>query len=92
MFTWRLGFPGWRLAARAGVPLTILVTAFHDAEAGVYVATSPQVKGLNVEHETLDGLKAEVEAALLVLLDLDYQPLRERPHMQIQIEDCHSAA
>ena len=40
-----------------GVSLLIKVEIIHDNEANVYVATSPDLKGLVVEAETLDELE-----------------------------------
>lgn len=40
--------------AEMGMPLLIKVQIIHNKKANVYVATSPDLKGLVVEAETLD--------------------------------------
>ena len=54
---YRLGFPGWKLAARMGIPLLIKLDVVHDREAAVFVATSRDLKGLVVE--VPDSVSAE---------------------------------
>ncbi|MFZ2449463.1 MAG: DUF1902 domain-containing protein [Methylovulum miyakonense] len=44
------------------------VEIIHDDEANVYVATSPDLKGLVVEAETLDELEKEVRDLVPELL------------------------
>jgi hypothetical protein len=64
----------WPLAktlGSIGVPLLIKVRVFHDDEADVYVASSPNVRGLNIEATTLDELRKEVELTLPDLIDLN---------------------
>ncbi len=58
----RVGFPGWKLAGRLGATLVYRVDVIHDTEAGVYVATSPDVRGLVAEAATMDALFHEVHA------------------------------
>ncbi len=72
---WRLGFPGWRFAARLGVALKVKVDVFHDKEAQVYFATSDDI-GLAVEAESLDSLMTEIHAALSELLPLVHSPIK----------------
>ena len=43
---YRLGWPCAAFFAEMGVPLLIKVEIIHDNEANVYVATSPDLKGL----------------------------------------------
>jgi hypothetical protein len=63
-----IGFPGWKLAARAGVALRVRVHVLHDAQAGCYVATSPDLSGLVVEAKSLDALVQEVDECIGMLL------------------------
>jgi len=72
---WRLGFPGWRLAANFGCPIGVKVDVFHDKEAGVYFAVSDHI-GLAVEAESLDFLAKEIHSALPELLTLMHSPVR----------------
>ena len=64
-----LRYPMSRVAARFGIPISISVEVTRDDEAGVYLATSADVPGLVLESDTLDALRAEVEEAILFLLD-----------------------
>ena len=65
---YRVGLPCWKFAARLGIPLMVRVNAFYDKEANVFVATSPDLKGLVAEAETLDALEREVAASATGLL------------------------
>jgi hypothetical protein len=91
LLAWSLGFPGWQIAARAGVPIRINIHVSRDDEAGVFFATSPHVRGLAVESETLDGLRQEVKAALPELLMMDYRPV-SKPRAILQYDECLSPA
>lgn len=61
-----------------GVPLLIVVKVEHDDEAGVYIATSPNVKGLVVEAETLDEVRNEVSLILPDLIEMNYKHMSAR--------------
>ena len=87
---WRLGFPGWRIAARLGFPIKIKVGVFHDTEAGVYFATSEDI-GLAVESESLDGLLKEIHAAIPVLLEVAHSYIH-KPKADIRFYDDLVAA
>lgn len=65
---YRVGFPGWRLAASLGVTLVFRVDVLHDQEAGVFVATSPDIRGLVAEAPTLEELFHEVNGGADMLL------------------------
>ena len=73
---YRLGWPCATFFAEMGMPLLIKVEIIHDNEANVYVATSPDLKGLVVEAETLDELEKEVWDLVPELLTLDMPKLR----------------
>ncbi|MBI3524732.1 MAG: DUF1902 domain-containing protein [Betaproteobacteria bacterium] len=83
--SWRLGFPGWKIAAFLGVPIKIKVDVCHDVEADVYFATSDGI-GLAVEAESLDGLMKEIHSALPDLLALTHS-LITTPRTDIRIHD-----
>jgi len=68
---YRLGWPCATFFAEMGIPLLIKVEIIRDNEANVYVATSPDLKGLVVEAETLDELEKEVWDLVPELLILD---------------------
>jgi Domain of unknown function (DUF1902) len=51
----------------------INIDVFHDDEANVYVATSPNLKGLVIEAVTLEELKNEVATLVPELLALNHE-------------------
>ena len=67
---YRVGFPGWKIAARLGVTLLVRVRVFHDEDSGTYWAESPDLDGLVVSGATLDEVKSEAIAASDALLSL----------------------
>ena len=71
---YRLGWPCATFLAEMGLSLLIKVEIIHDKVANVYVATSPDLKGLVVEAETLDELEKEVWDLVPELLSLDIFP------------------
>ena len=73
---YRLGWPCATFFAEMGLSLLIKVEIIHDDDANVYVATSPDLKGLVVEAETLDELEKEVWELVPELLTLDKPKLR----------------
>lgn len=77
---YRVGFPGWKLAARFGVPLLFKIEVIRDEDAGVFVATSHDIDGLVVESATLDELLPAVYDCVGMLLSeqLKHQP-KARP-------------
>lgn len=65
MFHYRVGAPGWKIAARLGLPLVVKVSVLWDPEAKVFVATSEDFLpdfGCVAESPTWDGLKKELGA------------------------------
>ncbi len=62
---------GWvfsGVAERLGVPIGIRIRVMLDAACAVYIATSPDVKGLVVESETFEQLIAETNDLLPTLI------------------------
>lgn len=53
---YRIGFPGWKIAARLGVRLLLRVEDVRDDVAGVFVATCPDLPGLVAEAKTANEL------------------------------------
>jgi len=82
---WRLGFPGWRIAAALGVPIRIKVDVWRDDEAKVYFASSDDI-GLAVEAGSLDELMTEIHAALPELIKL-YEAQLQKPKADIRFHD-----
>lgn len=77
---YRVGNPFWRLLARLGVPLVLRVDVMFDGETGVYVATSPDLRGLVTEAPTKEELIASVyDCVDLLIEDQVHQPLKHRP-------------
>jgi predicted RNase H-like HicB family nuclease len=66
---YRVGFPGWKLAAKLGVPVRLRVYIKQDLEANVYVAQSPDLQGLVIEGHTLEEVKIEALACSKILLE-----------------------
>jgi Domain of unknown function (DUF1902) len=58
---YRVGYPGWRIAARVGLPLKLRVEVIFDEDAKVFVASSEDLKGLVVEATTIEQLRNEIE-------------------------------
>jgi len=50
------------------------VDVTYDDEAGVWLATSPDVIGLTLEYESLDRLQDQLLSAVAELLELNGQP------------------
>lgn len=48
------------------------IDVMRDGEAGVYIATSKQIKGLVIEADSLDGIKAEIQMALGDLVGVNH--------------------
>ncbi len=70
---YRVGFPGWKLAAKLGVPVSLRVYIKQDLEANVYVAQSPDLQGLVIEGHTLEEVKAEALVCSKILLEQTLQ-------------------
>jgi Domain of unknown function (DUF1902) len=77
---YRIGFPGWKLAARFGVPLLIKIDVAHDREANVFIATSEDLRGLVVEAVDLGHLMPSVyECVEMLLQEQLKQPPKSKP-------------
>lgn len=73
-FSYRYGWPLGHLVAKAGMSTTIKVEVIKDEEAGVFVGTSPDLRGFVVEAENLQAL---IEEARLVISDLLYDHVED---------------
>ena len=70
---YRIGKFGWKIAYKLGAKLWFRYQVFYDADAKVFVATSPDVQGLTVEHENYNEIKPIVmDCARLLVLDQLY--------------------
>lgn len=89
---YRVGLPGWKLAAKLGVPVRLRVNITQDLEANVYVAESPDLDGLIVEGHTLDDIKAEALAAAGALLEMELRTKADSRALRAQTDFIlHSA-
>ena len=77
---YRVGFPFWKAAARAGIPVRLQVRVFHDEASNSYWAESDDLDGLVVSGATLDELQREVLSAASTLLELSMRGAR-RAHI-----------
>lgn len=66
---YRVGLPLWKLFAKLGITVFCRVNVIHDPEAGVYVATSPDLKGLVVEADSIQALFFETQDCISMLLE-----------------------
>lgn len=80
---YRVGFPGWKLAARWNIPLLIKLDVVHDKVAKVFVITSSDLRGLVVEapeSASAEQLHEEIYGCVDMLMeDLLKQPPKARP-------------
>lgn len=80
---YRVGFPGWKLAARWNVPLLVKLDVLHDKEAAVFIVTSRDLRGLVVEvpeSASAEQFHEEIHGCIDMLMeDLLKQPPRARP-------------
>lgn len=67
---YRVGMPGWRLAARLGARLCVRVDVHFDPETKSYWAESPDLRGLVVTGKTFEELRDETVAAASSLLEI----------------------
>lgn len=68
---YRVGFPGWKIAARLGVPLVVRIDVHYDPEVKSYWTTSNDLKGLVVTGASLDELFREAKAGIDGLLEIE---------------------
>ena len=84
---YRVGFPGWKLAARLGVPLLVRVHVHVDEESKSYWADSPDLDGLIVSGQNLEELRSEVTTAAGELLGLAVHSTKTRAKTELRIRD-----
>ena len=81
--TYRVGRPGWKIVARWGVPILIPLEVLHDKEAGVYVITSSNLRGLVVEmpqSSTAEEVHREIHACInSIMCELLHEMPRSQP-------------
>lgn len=67
---YRVGFPGWKIAARLGVPMFIRIDVHYDPEQKSYWTSSPDLGGLVVTGSSLDELIREAKFGIDALMEL----------------------
>ena len=65
---YRIGFPFWRFISNLGMPVAVRIDVFWDQQAKVFVATSPDLRGLVAKAPTMAGLESEVDTSIDDLL------------------------
>jgi hypothetical protein len=84
---YRVGLPGWKLAARWGVPLLVRVEVHFDPESKSYWAQSLDLDGLIVSGQNLEELKSEADLAADELLSLALRHTTARTTTELRIRD-----
>jgi len=67
---YRVGLPGWKLAARLNIPLSLRVDVHYDPEVQSYWTTSPDLDGLIVTGHSIDELLKEAKIGMNDLIGL----------------------
>lgn len=75
---YRVGFLGWKIAARCGVPLLVKIEVQHDEAAGVFIATSPDLRGLVVESASKNELIDDVYDCVNMLLETELKTVPKK--------------
>ncbi|MDD2610866.1 MAG: hypothetical protein PHX60_14495 [Giesbergeria sp.] len=84
---YKVGWPGWKIVARCGVPLLVRVQVHFDAESQSYWADSPDLDGLIVAGQDLNELHTEAVAAAGELLSLILHSPRAKAFTELRIRD-----
>lgn len=82
-----INWPLARFAGSLGVRIKIRIDVEFDSENSVYIATSPNLKGLVVEAATLDEICREVELVLPDFLDVKFHSNGSSPN-NTRLELC----
>ena len=91
-FAYTVGWPGWKIAARLGIPLRVVFKFFRDTEAGVFVASCDNFLpefAITCESETWDGLLAEIKACLEDASEATIGNMHDSNHHQIKPKLVH---
>ena len=67
----RVGFPGWKLWARLGLPVSLRVAVHFDDECKSFWADSPDLRGLVIAGVTPGELLRDVNEMACVLIELE---------------------
>jgi predicted RNase H-like HicB family nuclease len=80
---YRVGYPGWKLAAKFRIPMKFLVHVHKDEESGTYWAESDDLDGLAVAGDTLDDVHKAVFEAANALLDEELNGKHARAQAEV---------
>jgi len=83
---YRIGFIGWKIAARLGLPLGLTVRIARDEEAGVWLAQGVHYNNLMVEADNLDNLFKEIHNCAIDLIEIELG-IKSVPHPEFIIKD-----
>lgn len=89
---YRVGLPGWKWAARLGLPVLVRVRVHRDTESQTYWADSPDLDGLVVSGADLDELHSEAVAAANELLALAVHSNKARATTELRVRDTSPMA
>ena len=84
---YRVGYPGWKIAAKLGVPVLVRVQVVFDEDSKSYWAESPDLDGLVVSGANLEELRSEVVSAAGELLSLAVHSKNARAKTEMRIRD-----
>ena len=84
---YRVGYPGWKLLAKIGVPVLVRVQVYFDEESKSFWASSADLDGLAVSGGDLDELRSEVIAAAGLLISLAVHSTKARAKTELRIRD-----
>jgi hypothetical protein len=84
---YRVGFPGWKIAARMGVPVLLRAQVHYDAASKSYWADSTDLDGLVVSGKNLDELHKEAVLACGELLSLALHSNKAKATTELRIRD-----
>lgn len=68
---YRVGFPGWKFAARHGVPMMVRIDVHYDPEVKSFWTTSPDLPALVVTGASLDELMREAKTGIDDLMEME---------------------
>lgn len=87
---YRYGWPFGPFLAKAGFPTKIRVDVFRDEEAGVFVGTTSDVRGLVVEAESLDQLVKETLDLIPELVHASAASSNDVVDVRLRSRVCHA--
>ena len=80
-FSYRVGWPLWKLAYRLGFTLSYRYDIYYSPESRDYCALSPDIKGLGAEAKTIEEVVDAMESGALEFVRLDLN-LAKKPRLR----------